>query len=238
MNVGVPLIVIVVFLVIWVVTNVVRAQQEDAKGYKRNTTQPPRPSASGRIEQNSGNDIERFLAEIDRLRKKPGGAENPRPGDPRPAAAALAASKLQPKPKQQKARKPQQRRVESETPSPPKPAAGSLAAREFAPSQPAMPSMPAPPPLPTQPHAPTSIEAVRRVSAPTKPSDVLAASLPPLPATPAMGVSAAILGKKTARESASPALRSLEDLLKSTQGPAIAVLMQEILGKPKSQRKE
>ena len=66
---GPALIIIVIFLVIWIVTNVIRAQQDAAQAAaRRNVAQ--RPAGARAPEKTSNTDIDRFLQEIDRLRKK------------------------------------------------------------------------------------------------------------------------------------------------------------------------
>ena len=80
------LIVLGLFVLVWIISAVVKASQDP--GSKR---QPPaanrsRPADSPRVERTSNTDIDRFMAEIDRLRRRGEGAPVGRraPDAPRP----------------------------------------------------------------------------------------------------------------------------------------------------------
>src|SRR5262245_15771882 len=118
---GIPIIVIVVFLVIWVLTNVLRAQQDDAKTARRPAPGPPnRPAAP--MERNSTSDIDRFLAEIDRLRQR--GGQQPqgaKTAQRLPPAAPVPRPRPQPQPKPRPGQAQRPRPTAMPRPAPPAP---------------------------------------------------------------------------------------------------------------------
>lgn len=70
MGLGIPLIVIVIFLVVWIVSNVLRAQQDAAQAAAKRTLSKPVGASQPLPAQKGNSEIDRFLQEIDRLRRK------------------------------------------------------------------------------------------------------------------------------------------------------------------------
>jgi len=84
----IKIIVGLIFLVIWVVSNLIRNQQEEAKPppVKRS---PPNPNANPRAgDRSQAKDIDKFLQEIDRVRR--GGAKSETPAEPEPIPVVVA----------------------------------------------------------------------------------------------------------------------------------------------------
>src|SRR2546421_13123551 len=79
------LIVLGLFVLVWIISAVVKASQS-ANQTGRQTSNRPRPlSDSPRTERSSDTDIDRFMAEIDRLRRRGDGATSSRTSQaPRP----------------------------------------------------------------------------------------------------------------------------------------------------------
>src|SRR5438067_9729932 len=85
---GMALVVLGLFVLVWIISAVVKASQDT--GPKRQPPTRVRPLEDGpRVERTSNTDIDRFMAEIDRLRRKgeglPAGgraADRPRPAPP------------------------------------------------------------------------------------------------------------------------------------------------------------
>jgi len=106
MQIGwIVLAIVIIVAVISAVSQVLKGQQEAAAPPRR---QRPR-SSSGSVRSSSG-DIDRFLQEIDRLRKRPGEAAEP-PAKPKAKARATAVPIRQTVPTVEPARS---RRVESQ----------------------------------------------------------------------------------------------------------------------------
>jgi outer membrane biosynthesis protein TonB len=214
MNNWIPLLVIVAFLIIWIVSNVLRASQDDSRGYKRNTNPRTNIGESKPIQQNSNNDIDRFLQEIDRLRKKSPTAErSPRP-EPKPITRTNTVAKpTTPRPKPEapaKKPKPVTRRVE--TPPPPTP--------------PSRPSSTEPKPF----------EAVAQPVV-TPPSYEITPVQAPQPIVLTAGISSAILGKGAGEKAAQKeVIDALQSILNGPNGPKMAIMLKEIFGPPKSAR--
>jgi hypothetical protein len=213
---GIPVIVLVVFLVIWVLTNVLRAQQDDSKTVRRRPGQglPNRPAAP--LERNTGNDIDRFLAEIDRLRQR-GAQQGEESAAPRPPAPAPPV--VRPRPQPQARPQPAQR---------PRPSAMS---RTAPPTRPAA-APPPPPPAPLRPPDPAPVVTIFQPGAPAGPSMTdlkFASSLPALP----VGAPSPSARKPAAKGSP---LEAIQTLLRGRQGVAAAILLGEVLGPPKSRR--
>src|SRR4051812_7533726 len=87
---GMALVVLGLFVLVWIISAVVKASQDT--GPKRMPAARPRPPADDgpRVERTSNSDIDRFMAEIDRLRRKGEGAPAGRAADrPRPSPAPV-----------------------------------------------------------------------------------------------------------------------------------------------------
>src|SRR6476469_434594 len=91
---GMALIVLGLFVLVWVISAVVKATQDPGPNRHQERANRPRPADAPRVERTSNTDIDRFMAEIDRLRRRGEGApagpgraaEPPRPA-PRPVEA-------------------------------------------------------------------------------------------------------------------------------------------------------
>jgi len=220
--VGVTIVIIVIFVVVWIVSNVIRAQQDAAQAAARRRSSGRNDAGAARApEKTTSSDIDRFLQEIDRLRKKDGqGQQTSRAGGESPPSAA--AERTQQRPRTQ----PQQKR----TPSRARPSERKTSA-------------PLPPPKPLPP--------VKSSTAPLVPElDTGRTEAPPAPAAtpvelkyPAVQTSTKPSApSRPARpgQSGTPMSSSLEiihALLKNGQGAATAVLLHEIFSKPKCQRR-
>src|SRR3954452_14217650 len=107
---GMALVVLGLFVLVWIISAVVKASQDT--GGKKPPPSRPRPNNEARpIEKTSNSDIDRFMAEIDRLRRKGEGApagrkvEQPRPINQRPALERPARVEPRPKPAEPKREK-------------------------------------------------------------------------------------------------------------------------------------
>lgn len=213
MGLGLTLTVIVIFLVIWIVSNVIRAQQDAAQAAARRNTNRSTTAVTGRTpEKTSSSDIDRFLQEIDRLRKK---------GTQEQGEAKKTAPTVERVPEPRREQPP--RRTQSErkrgsggrppvvVPPPPPPAPlPSLADNTFG-TKLESPTVAPPPPVP-QSQIVKPVKPVR----PVKPVKPIGPHKEIIPLTPTMQI--------------------LQGLLKNRQTMAAAFVLQEILGKPKSQR--
>lgn len=199
---GMALVVLGLFVLVWIISAVVKASQDT--GPKRPAPRP-RPTDAPRGERTSNSDIDRFMAEIDRLRRKgeghPAGrpAEQSRPGGPKPVVER--GSRLEQRPKPLEPRRERDRR--------PRATGGR--------------SVPAPPPLPRGEPVP-----VLRPVTPEPPTPPPAA--PPKPARPARPAPV------TAPVAVSPVAKTVQDLLRSKEGPAAALILSEIFGEPRARR--
>jgi hypothetical protein len=160
----------------------------------------------GGVVRQSSSDMDRFLAEIDRLRKKNAEAPPPQPGQPAPVAPVVQPAKQPDKPRP---------RVVAELAEPPRQDPGFTA-------PPPLPT--APPPLPTGPKA----------------GDLPVAAVVTPPSSAGTGAPAATRVTKLATRprpaAKTPFAKNLTTILNSGQGLALAVVLQEVLGPPRSKR--
>jgi hypothetical protein len=208
------LVIVVIISVVWILSNIIRAQQEVAQqNARRNASRPAPTPGSKPVEKHTAGDIESFLQEIERLRRK-GQDEKSAPSgtgrtqEPPRQLPTLKKQKPQQRPPETKPRT----RLKLDRPAPP-PIVPDV--------EPAQPKRLAPPPPP--PPAPV-FETQR--------------SAPPLPETQG----APVVTKLTALPSLAPVAQTstaklLQALLRSRQGPAVAVLLQEVFGPPKCRKK-
>lgn len=238
MGLGIPLIVIVIFLVVWIVSNVIRAQQDANQAAARRANAGNRQAAAPRPENRGNSDIDRFLQEIDRLRKK-GQQEKTQQQD------ESAAPPPKPKPAADRERERERR---SEPPrsrtAPPRPQRESR------------PAPPAPPPPPSSSHAPAPLVAELIAAPPPAPpsgakpgslaSNIEAKAETARVAAEAASKAAPGAGARTttpARRLQAGAIGSLpmtlqmiQKLFQTKQGVSVAVLLHEIFGPPRSMR--
>lgn len=194
------LVVLGLFVLVWIISAVVKASQ--SAGPPRNApVNRPRPNPDARVERTSNTDIDRFMAEIDRLRRRGEGAPAGRPAEPasRPVIIDRPASRPEP----QSRPRPNERQ------------------RERRPRPTVRPAPPASDPVP-----------VLRPIVPVSPSASPPAPPPPPPAKVARVAKAA----KPLVEVPNPVLQTLQSVLKSKQGPAVAFILSEILGDPPGRR--
>ncbi len=234
----IPMLVIVIFLVVWIVSNVIRAQQDAAQAAARRVNAPNRQAAGQRMESRGSSDIDRFLQEIDRLRKK-GQQEKERQQDEQ------AAPPPRPRPVGERERdRGRDRRTE-----PPRPRGGAPR-----PQREPRPAPPAPPPPPPSPHEPAPIVAELLAPAPpvstSKPGS-LASNIEAKAETARVAAEAASkaapgagartitpprrLPVGTAVPLAAP-LQMIQKLFQSKHGAAAAILLHEIFGPPRALR--
>src|SRR4029079_13267750 len=86
---GMALVVLGLFVLVWIISAVVKASQDTGPKRSPAPRAPPADDAP-RVERTSNSDIDRFMAEIDRLRRKGEGAPAGRTADrPRPTPAPI-----------------------------------------------------------------------------------------------------------------------------------------------------
>ena len=213
----IPLAVLGIFLVIWIVSNVMRAMQEANPANRRanprdNVNRLRRPNQGGEakaLNQNSNTDIDRFLSELNRLRGNP--APPPQPVEAtRPAPTRIAPSEVA---RARPTERPQQAQRRPANPQPT--------------SQPRRTAIDRP-----QSRRPAVLEVT-----PVAPLPVMTPAAPFPAAKPAPTVEPTT-GPKMAARTVSPVLLELQRLLRDRQaGVGAAILLSEIIGKPKSQRR-
>jgi outer membrane biosynthesis protein TonB len=233
---GIPLIVIVIFLVVWIVSNVIRAQQDAAQAAARRQNMNRQAGAAPRgVENRGSSDIDRFLQEIDRLRKK-GHQEKQQQQDERAAPPAPPP----PKPRPVGERRPEPSRRPSGAPRP---------QRE---PRPVPPSSPPPPPSPRAPApiVPELVAAPQPITTTSKPGSLAssieakaetarAAAEVASRAVPTLGAKIQAPSRPQAAGTAaalSPTLQLIQKLFRTKQGGAAAVILHEILGPPRSRK--
>jgi hypothetical protein len=226
---GIGLTLIVIFVVVWIVTNVIRAQQDAAQATRRTVNRPsgnrPSGAANSRVpEKTSSSDIDRFLQEIDRLRKKnqdqPASESQPKPSAPRP--------QKQPEPlrtrEQPPRRVPPERKKPTSERKPARPVSPTSSVSGPA-SVPGVTPTARPPRVSPIEQSRPEVQPVRPVADPKQPSLVRPAAEPKQPgiAEPAQPLTAP--------------LQILKGLFKSGEGMAAAILLHEILADPKCRRR-
>jgi hypothetical protein len=204
---GMALVVLGLFVLVWIISAVVKASQDSGS---RREPSPARSQPGGgqaqRVERTSNSDIDRFMAEIDRLRRRGDGApagraaEPPRPA-PRPVEPVRAESRVESRPR------PSERRERDRD-------------RERRPRAAARPAPPPPPPR-SEP-----IPVLRPVAPEPPPA---APPPPPKPLRPAKPAAAATA---VAIAPPSPVLQTLQSVLKGKHGPAAAIILAEIFSDP------
>ena len=210
------LVVLGLFVLVWIISAVVKASQDT--GPKRPQAIRPRPrDPEPRVERTSNTDIDRFMAEIDRLRRKGEGA----PAGGRPAEQSRPAPKpiidrparLEPRPKPaEPPRRERERDREGD--------------RERRQRQSSRPAPPPPPPVRTDP------VPILRPVAPEPPST--SASAPIKPATTAKTRATAVAGAASAAHS--PVVQVLQTVLRDRNGRAAALILAEVFGEPRGRR--
>src|SRR5262245_11681707 len=213
---GMALVVLGLFVLVWIISAVVKASQDS--GGRRNGQAPARPQQQGgnaapRVERTSNSDIDRFMAEIDRLRRRGEGAPAGRPAEPprpapRPPEPPRPTPRAEPRPRPSERRERERERDRD---------------RERR-------TRPTPPPTPPR----TEPIPVLRPVAPEAPTPPPAA--PPPPPKPARPATPAAAAKLTSARPPSPVLEALQAVSKSKQGPAAALILAEIFGDPPGRR--
>jgi hypothetical protein len=204
------LVVLGLFVLVWIISAVVKASQDT--GPRRRPDGRPRPTDDRpRVERTSSSDIDRFMAEIDRLRRKGEGlpAGN-RPAEQRPAPRPIIERprSLEPRPRPTEPHRERERERDRD--------------RERRPRT----SRPVPTPPPLTRTEPVPVLRPVTPEPPTPPP-----STPAKPARPAKP--AAILG---APPPVTPVAKTLQGLLHSPQGPAAALILAEVFGEPRGRR--
>lgn len=222
---AIPMTVIVIFLVVWIISNVIRAQQDANQAAARRNNAGNRQAAAPRGETRGNSDIDRFLQEIDRLRKK-GQQDKVQQQDEQ------AAPPPKPKPVGER-RSDTGRGRSSGAPKPP---------RE---------PRPASPPRSTREPAPIVAELVTPPVTTSKPGSLastidakaetarVAAAAAVRAAPGAKGRTAAVARPRSTSTADAPlpaTLQMIQKLFHSKQGAAAAVLLHEIFGPPRALR--
>jgi hypothetical protein len=223
---GFPVLVLVGALILWVVIQVVRAQQNEVNDANKNRRNPfdgnrpnNNPEANRTADKSSANDIDRFLQEIDRLRQRAGKPkeeekQQPKPPAPQPAQAAQTSSPPRPK---TPAPKPQQ------APPPPKPRPAPRPEPVSMPAAP--PQAPPTPPTPGSSPPPIPNQAERKFAEFSAPPVLTSGSL--------VGSAPAQLTK----QAVSPVIEMIRSLLKQPRGVTAALIIKEILDPPPSSKR-
>jgi hypothetical protein len=163
------LIVLGLFVLVWIISAVVKASQSSGPSGRQNSpASRPRPAPdSPRVERTSETDIDRFMAEIDRLRRRGEGAPSTRPQSPRPSPEPR--SRAGERRERERERRP--RPVERPIPAPPPlPSESVPVLRPVAVTTRAAPAPPPPPPAaPPKPVRPAKPAAAAVKVAPPSP---------------------------------------------------------------------
>lgn len=206
------LVVLGLFVLVWIISAVVKASQDT--GPKRRPDNRPRPTDGPRPERASNTDIDRFMAEIDRLRRKgegaPAGGRPVEPQRPAPRPIIDRPPRLEQRPKPPEPRRERERDHDRER-------------RQRQSSRPTPP----PPPSPRTEPVP-----VLRPVAPEPPST--AAAAPIKPATTAKTRATAVAGAASAPNSA--VMQTIQSLLRDRSGPAAALILAELFGEPRARQ--
>ena len=211
------LVVLGLFVLVWIISAVVKASQDPGSKRQTPAASRSRPADNPRVERTSNTDIDRFMAEIDRLRRRGEGAPVGRASAPSPR------STIEPPPRPAQRSEPRPRPVERERRERDR-------ERERRPRTSPRPVAP-PPPLPrTDPVPVLRPVAPEPPTAPGSPPHI--PPIPPKPVRPAR--TTATTGVSAAPQSA--VLQSLHSVLQSRQGPAVAVILAEIFGEPPGRR--
>lgn len=212
-------VVIGMFVLVWVVSMVMKltqaANQRPAPGPLPPPNRNRQPNQQSTPEKTTNSDLERFMAEIDKLRNR---GEAP-PARPRPAGNGNPP-----------ARPAQPSRIGGEAPQ------RARAERKPAERKPANNRRPnAPPPLPSKTD---EVPVLRPVTPPPEVIPTGGGTTHTLPGfKQARLARTAASGGGTLREEVSPVLKTLQTILKTDQGPAIAMVLTEIFGEPRCRRK-
>ena len=211
------LIVLGLFVLVWIISAVVKASQDPGSKRQPPTANRSRPADAPRVERTSNTDIDRFMAEIDRLRRRGEGAPVGRA-----AGQAPRPTTIEPPPRPAQRSEPRARPVERER---------RERESERKPRTTSRPVAPTPPPLPRTDPVPVLRPVVSEpTTAPGSPPHVPA--IPPKPVRPAR--TSATTGVSAAPQSA--VLQALQSVLQSRQGPAVAIILTEIFGEPPGRR--
>jgi hypothetical protein len=200
------LVVLGLFVLVWIISAVVKASQDT--GPKRPGPRP-RPLDAPRAERTSNSDIDRFMAEIDRLRRKGEGLPAGRADQSRPAQRPTVErpTRAEPRPKPVDPRRDRDRERRQRQTARPAPVL-------------------APPPLPR-----TDMVPVLRPVAPAVPAPPsTAASAPIKPAQTARTTATTVVSSSSPT---SPVIAALQTVLRSNQGPAAGVILAEVFGEPR-----
>jgi len=204
------LIILGLFVLVWIISAVVKASQDSgpkarpgAGGNRQRQQENPQ-----RIERTSETDIDRFMAEIDRLRRKGEGAATGRPPEP---------------PRQQSRQGESRPSNRGEA----RPRPGGVEHRERERERERRPKQQAPRPAPPPPLPAESIPVLR----PVKPD--MPSAPPPPPPPPAKLARPARLATQVIAAPPSAVLQTLQSVLKTRDGRAAALILAEIFGDPR-----
>jgi hypothetical protein len=222
------LIILGLFVLVWIISAVVKASQ-DPGGRRTGPTPAQRErerdrSGEATPQRTSNSDIDRFMAEIDRLRRRGEGAPaGGRAPEQRPTSPSLAERPARTQARSDPRPRPLERRERERDRERERERERERRTRQSAPR-----SVPAPPPLPSSESVP-----VLRPVAPERPAPPAAPPpappRPPRPARPAAAAAVAAASDTTP----SPVLQTLQSVIRSKTGPAAALILAEIFGEPR-----
>lgn len=205
----IALVVLGLFVLVWIISAVVKASQDTGPRSRPGQGNRARPVTDiPRTERTSDNDIDRFMAEIDRLRRRgEGGPATARPPElPRQSRPVLDRPPLAPPPRPEPRPRPSERKDRDRE-------------RRVRLSQ--RPAAPPPPP------APESLPVLRPVAPEPPPK--------PAPLRPAKPAATSATSAVQAGP-VSPLLETLQAVLKTRQGPGAAIILAEIFGEAPGKR--
>lgn len=203
---NIVLVVVGMFVLVWIISAVMKATQAANPKPPARPLPPPnrnRPNNQQQppAEKTTNSDLERFMAEIDKLRT--GGPKPPAPqpkANPQPQRAnQLAAGRPQPNRTRANNRKAN-----------------------------------VPPPVPKTPELPPVLRPIEPVA---PPATTAATSHTLAGFKQAKLARTAASGGGTERDSVSPVLQTIQQILRTNQGPAVALVLKEIFGEPRCRQR-
>ncbi len=220
---GMALVVLGMFVLVWIISAVVKATQNPGQKPNAPANRARAAADAPRVEKTSNTDIDRFMAEIDRLRRKGEGAPAGPARAPEPARSSgpprLPRSTKAPKPEApKKTAREKEREREKESDREKERAADRESDRRRR--------------LPGTSAKPDPVPVLRPV-----PSDMASPAISPTaPARNNVPTRPATTTATTTSVPASAVLQTVHSILKTKQGPAAALILAEIFGEPRSRK--
>lgn len=213
------LVVLGMFVLVWIISAVVKATQDPASKRGPQAQRPVRQADAPRVERTSNTDIDRFMAEIDRLRQRGEGAAAPpvprpvnRPAAPPPLPSGEypAAAERRPAERRPAERRPTDRKSAERRPrlvvrpTPPVPSESAPVVPVLRP----LPTMTETPPAPLV--SPRSVPTSSRIAREAR----VAGAVAP----------------------ASQMAQTIRTLLRAKEGRGAALILAEVLGEPRGRQ--